>query len=91
VVARVEVDSEVATLEHIVKGVLQMELGYDEEVSVAFGSQLIYDPDFTDNLTEKLSDLGIKNESFITVKDDNEPDTRVNLELVIVARYAPSF
>ncbi|KXG52804.1 Molybdenum cofactor biosynthesis, MoeB [Penicillium griseofulvum] len=90
VVARVEVDSEVATLEHIVKGVLQMELGYDEEVSVAFGSQLIYDPDFTDNLTEKLSDLGIKNESFITVKDDNEPDTRVNLELVIVARDEPS-
>ncbi|KAJ5423282.1 Molybdenum cofactor biosynthesis MoeB [Penicillium cf. griseofulvum] len=90
VVARVEVDSEVATLEHLIKGVLQMELGYDNEVSVAFGSQLIYDPDFTDNLTERLSDLGIKNESFITVKDDNEPDTRVNLELVIVARDEPS-
>ncbi|CAI7633852.1 unnamed protein product [Penicillium glandicola] len=90
VVARVEIDSELATLEHVIEGVLQKELGYGEDISVAFGSQLIYDPDFTDNLTEKLSNLGIKNESFISVVDENEPETRVNLELVIMARNEPS-
>ncbi|KAJ5356930.1 Molybdenum cofactor biosynthesis MoeB [Penicillium concentricum] len=90
VVARVEIDSELATLEHLIQGVLRMELGYEEEISVAFGNELIYDPEFPDNLTMKLSDLGIKNESFITIQDQNEPDTRVNLELVIVARNEPS-
>ncbi|KAJ5800405.1 uncharacterized protein N7518_002473 [Penicillium psychrosexuale] len=89
VVARVEIDPEVATLEHLVQGVLQTELGYSEEISVGFGSESIYDPDFTDNLEKKLFDLGIKNESFITVYDGNEPE-RINLELVVIARNEPS-
>ncbi|KAJ5178550.1 Molybdenum cofactor biosynthesis MoeB [Penicillium coprophilum] len=87
VIARVEIDSELATLEHLIHDVLQMELGYDGGVSLAVGSLMIYDPDFTDDLKTKLSDLGIKNESFIRVKD--EEDTRVDIELMIVARYAP--
>ncbi|KAJ5956331.1 hypothetical protein N7501_010610 [Penicillium viridicatum] len=89
-VARVEIDPELATLEHLIQGVLQMELGYGEEVAVAFGDQLIYDADFTDNLAKRFSDLGIKNESIITILDENEPDTRVNLELVIIERNEPS-
>ncbi|OQE44100.1 hypothetical protein PENCOP_c002G02760 [Penicillium coprophilum] len=88
VIARVEIDSEVATLEHLIQDVLQMELGYDGGVSLAVDSLMIYDPDFTDNLKTKLSDLGIKNESFITVND--EKDTRVDIELMIVARNEPS-
>lgn len=85
VVARVEIDPEVATLEHLIQGVLQTELGYGEEISVGLGSESIYDPDFTDNLEKKLFDLGINNESFITVYDENEPE-RINLELVVIAR-----
>lgn len=85
-VAQVEIDPELATLEHLIQDVLQMELGYGEEVAVAFGNQLIYDADFTDNLVKRLSDLGIKNESIITILDENELETRVNLELVIIAR-----
>lgn len=84
--ARVEIDPELATLEHLIQGVLRMELGYGKEVAVAFGNQLMYDPDFTDNLVKRLSDLDIKNESIVTVVDENEQDTRVNLELVIIAR-----
>lgn len=84
-VARVEIDPELATLEHLIQGVLQTELGYGEDVSIGFGSESIYDPDFTDNLKKKLFDLGIKNESFITVYDENEPE-RINLELVIIDR-----
>ncbi|KAI2749027.1 hypothetical protein DTO012A8_9863 [Penicillium roqueforti] len=89
VVARVEIDPEVATLEHLIQGVLQTELGYGEEISVGLGSESIYDPDFTDNLEKKLFDLGINNESFITVYDENEPE-RINLELVVIARNEPS-
>lgn len=84
-VARVEIDPEVATLEHLIQDVLRMELGYGKEISIGFGSESIYDPEFTDDLTKKLFDLGIKNESFITVYDENEPE-RINLELVIIAR-----
>ncbi|KOS41945.1 hypothetical protein ACN38_g7166 [Penicillium nordicum] len=89
-VARVEIDPELATLEHLIQGVLRMELGYGKEVAVAFGNQLMYDPDFTDNLVKRLSDLDIKNESIVTIVDENEQDTRVNLELVIIARSEPS-
>lgn len=85
-VARVEIDPELATLEHLIQGVLLAELGYGEEVAITFGNQLIYDADFTDNLVKRLSDLGIKNESIVTILDENEPDTRVNLELVIIER-----
>ncbi|KAJ6118554.1 Molybdenum cofactor biosynthesis MoeB [Penicillium samsonianum] len=89
VVARVEIDPEVATLEHLIQDVLRMELGYGKEISIGFGSESIYDPEFTDDLTKRLFDLGIKNESFITVYDENEPE-RINLELVIIARNEPS-
>ena len=84
-VARVEIDPELATLENLIQDVLQTELGYGEEISVGLGSESIYDPDFTDNLNKKLFDLGIKNESSITVYDENEPE-RINLELVVIAR-----
>ncbi|OQE00739.1 hypothetical protein PENVUL_c047G07261 [Penicillium vulpinum] len=89
VVARVEIDPELATLEHLIQDVLRVELGYGEYLSVGLGTQLIYEPDFTDNLTKKLSDLGITNESFITVYDENEPE-RINLELVVMARNEPN-
>lgn len=81
-----EIDPELATLEHLIHGVLQMELGYGEEISVACGNILFYDSDFTDDLAEKLSDLGLKNESFITVKDTKKLDARVDIECLLMAR-----
>ncbi|KAJ5479853.1 Molybdenum cofactor biosynthesisMoeB [Penicillium desertorum] len=90
VVARVEIDPELATLEHLVHDVLQTELGYGEDLIVTIGDTLLYDQDFTDDLTKKLFDIGIKNDSFVTVKDENEPDTRLDLELVIMTRNEPS-
>ncbi|EKV15800.1 Ubiquitin-like activating enzyme (UbaB), putative [Penicillium digitatum] len=89
VVVRVEIDPELATLEHLIHGVLQMELGYGEEISVACGNILFYDSDFTDDLAEKLSDLGLKNESFITVKDTKKLDARVDIECLLMARIEP--
>ncbi|CAG7970522.1 unnamed protein product, partial [Penicillium nalgiovense] len=71
-VSPVEIYPELATLEHLVHDVLRTELGYGRNISLAIGDRLIYDQDFDDDLPEKLFDIGIKNGSFITVKDDNE-------------------
>ncbi|CAG8903427.1 unnamed protein product [Penicillium egyptiacum] len=90
VVARVEIDPELATLGHLVHGILRRELGYGEDLSVTISDTLLYDSEFTDDLTRKLVDVGIKNESFVTVKDENEPDTRIDLEVVIMTRNGPS-
>ncbi|KAJ5783126.1 Molybdenum cofactor biosynthesis MoeB [Penicillium paradoxum] len=90
VLARVEVDFELATFEHLVQDVLQGQLGYGEEISLIVDSKLIYDLDFTDNLTRKLSDYGINSNGFITVNDENDTDTRVNLDLLITERSGPS-
>jgi ubiquitin-like 1-activating enzyme E1 B len=72
-----------------VEGVLQQELGYTEEMSVLADEGVIYDPDLEDNLPKKLSELGIKNGSSLTVldEDDIENDPRVNLEFWVVERY----
>jgi ubiquitin-like 1-activating enzyme E1 B len=85
---RVEIDPALATFNHLVESVLEKELGYDKELTIAIGNEMIYDPDFDDNLKKKLSDFGVSNESIITVTDDNDTDTRVNLEILIVERYA---
>lgn len=86
----VEIDPELATLEHLVHDVLQMELGYGRDISLLIGDRLVYDQEFDDALPDKLFDMGIKNGSFITVKDDNE-SARVNLDVVIKTRYASFF
>lgn len=45
----------------------------------------IYDPDLEDNLPKKLVDVGLSNESFLTVVDDSDDSPRVNLQLIIRA------
>jgi ubiquitin-like 1-activating enzyme E1 B len=73
-----------------VEGVLQGELGYNTgEMSIRIDEGVIYDPEMDDNLPRKLSELGIKSDTFLTVidSDDIEKDPRVNLELRVVERY----
>ncbi|KAI9930513.1 E1 ubiquitin-activating protein uba2 [Aspergillus wentii] len=80
---RITIDPERATVNDLVESVLRLQLGYGEEFSLNTDIGTIYDPDLEDNLPKKLSDLGVKDESFITVVDeDDEP--RVNLELVVM-------
>jgi ubiquitin-like 1-activating enzyme E1 B len=83
---QVFVDPERATLNDLVEGVLRSRLGYGEEISVSNEIGTVYDPDLDDNLPKKLSELGIKNDSFITVVDDDDDNTRVNLELLVKER-----
>jgi len=47
-----------ATLNDLVEDLLRLELGYGEEFSVNNEVGPLYDPDETENLTKKLSELG---------------------------------
>ncbi|KAL2222241.1 putative ubiquitin-like activating enzyme [Thermoascus aurantiacus ATCC 26904] len=87
--ARVFVDPERATLNDLIEGVLRMQLGYGEEFSVMNEVGTLYDPDLEDNLPKKLSELGVKNETFITVVDEGDEEPRVNLELLVSERPEP--
>ena len=53
------VDLTRATLGDLVDGFLKLELGYgDKEISVSNEVGILYDPDETENLRKKLSELG---------------------------------
>jgi len=70
-------------LNDLVEGVLRLQLGYGEELTVNNEVGIVYDPDLDDNLPKKFSDLGIKEDSFLTIIDDNDNEPRVNLQLSI--------
>ncbi|PBP23228.1 hypothetical protein BUE80_DR006040 [Diplocarpon rosae] len=78
---RLLVDMSRATLNDLVEDFLRLELGYSEEIVVNHGADLLYDVEETNNLTKKLSELGIKTDSFLTVIDEDEENPRVNLVL----------
>lgn len=63
--------------------VLRLQLGYGEEFSLSSEIGTIYDPDLEDNLSKKLSELGVKGETLVTVVDEEDEQPRVNLELLI--------
>jgi ubiquitin-like 1-activating enzyme E1 B len=57
---RAYVDLSRATLNDLVEDFLKLQLGYGEkEISVSNEVGILYDPDETDNLSKKLSDLGM--------------------------------
>lgn len=87
--SRIEIDPSRATLSDIVDGVLKMELGYGEEITVMNEKGPIYDPDYQDNLEKKLEDLSIGDASFLVVKDDDDEDPRVDLQLSITVKSLP--
>ncbi|KAF7861815.1 hypothetical protein EAF04_007697 [Stromatinia cepivora] len=81
---RVLVDMSRATLGDLVGGFLKLQLGYGEEFVVNNESGLLYDVEETGNLDKKLSELGIKGDTFLTVideDDENPKGPRVNLVL----------
>ncbi|KAJ5102272.1 ubiquitin-like activating enzyme (UbaB) [Penicillium alfredii] len=82
---RVIVDSDRATLEDLVQAVNRMKLGYSKDnFAVTSSLGLLYDEDMLDNLPKKLSELEIRNDSFLTIIDEQDEDPRVNLELLVV-------
>ncbi|KAI1491951.1 SUMO-activating enzyme subunit uba-2 [Biscogniauxia mediterranea] len=86
----VYVDLSKATLNDLVEGFVRMQLGYGErEFAVNSEDGLLYDPDETDNLEKKLIDLGVKPNSFVTVVDEADEDTFVNVVLNIQEANEP--
>jgi ubiquitin-like 1-activating enzyme E1 B len=81
--SKIVVDGSRATLNDLVKDVLQSRLGYGEEISVNNEVGILYDPDLDDNLSKKFEELGIRPNSFLTVIDDSEENPRVNLSLAV--------
>lgn len=85
--ASVIVDLSRATLGDIVEGYLKENLGLgDREFSVNNDIGILYDFDETDNLPKRLTELGIRNGSFLTIVDDEDEDTLVNIVLDIEDR-----
>ncbi|PLB35626.1 E1 ubiquitin-activating protein ubaB [Aspergillus candidus] len=80
---RLRIDPQRATVQDLVEDILRLQLGYGEEFSINNQLGTFYDPDIEDNLPKKLSDLGVENDGFITVIDDDDDQPRVNLELVV--------
>lgn len=87
--AIVDVDPERATLNDLVDGVLKSELGYGEEMTIMNEVGPIYDPDMEDMLPKRFEDLGVGDESFLTVIDDEEENPRVNLQLAVSSKTIP--
>ncbi|KAI1496173.1 SUMO-activating enzyme subunit uba-2 [Biscogniauxia marginata] len=86
----VYVDLSKATLNDLVEDFVRLQLGYGErEFAVNSEDGLLYDPDETDNLEKKLTELGIKQNSFVTVVDEADEDTFVNVVLNIQEATEP--
>jgi ubiquitin-like 1-activating enzyme E1 B len=85
----VDVDPERATLGDLVDGVLKSELGYGEEMTIMNEIGPIYDPDMEDMLPKRFAELGVQDESFLMVVDDEEDNPRVNLQLAVSSRKLP--
>lgn len=80
------VDPSRATLNDLVQDLLRLQLGYGEEFSVNSEAGILYDPEEDTNLNKTFKELGLVDDSFITVIDEEDEDTKVNLVLSISAK-----
>ncbi|OBR06752.1 ThiF family protein [Colletotrichum higginsianum IMI 349063] len=79
------VDLSRATLKDLVEDFVRLELGYgDKEFAVNNDAGPLYDPDETENLPKKLSDLGINEDTFLTVIDEDDEEPFVNVVISIL-------
>ncbi|KAF2797594.1 ubiquitin-activating enzyme E1 3 [Melanomma pulvis-pyrius CBS 109.77] len=77
------VDTSRATLKDLVDDLLRLQLGYGEEFSVNSEAGILYDPEEDQNLDKTFNQLGLKSDSFITIIDDADDDTKVNVVFTI--------
>ncbi|AEO61515.1 hypothetical protein MYCTH_2311735 [Thermothelomyces thermophilus ATCC 42464] len=87
---RAYVDLSRATLNDLVEDFLKLQLGYGEkDISISNDVGILYDPDETDNLGKKLSELGIGPDSFLTITDEDDEDPFVNVVVAIQEAKEP--
>ncbi|KAK0634563.1 hypothetical protein B0T17DRAFT_482436 [Bombardia bombarda] len=81
---RVHVDLSRATLNDFVEDFVKLEMGYGEkDITVSNEIGILYDPDEAGNLDKKMSELGIKSDSFLTITDDTDKNPYVNVVVAI--------
>ncbi|KAF2261929.1 ubiquitin-activating enzyme E1 3 [Lojkania enalia] len=76
------VDASRATLNDLVK-LLKTQLGYGEEFSIHSEASLLYDPEEDQNMPKTFDELDLKQDRFVTVIDEADEDTKVNLVFFI--------
>ncbi|ORY13543.1 ubiquitin-activating enzyme E1 3 [Clohesyomyces aquaticus] len=81
-----EVDISRATLDDLVERLLKAKLGYGGEFSINSEAGILYDPEEDQNLSKTFKELGLKSDSFITVIDDEDEDTKVNVVFSIAEK-----
>jgi ubiquitin-like 1-activating enzyme E1 B len=77
------VDTSRATLNDLVQDLLRLQLGYGEEFSINSESGLLYDPEEDQNLPKTFDELGLKQDTFITVVDESDENAKVNVVFAI--------
>ncbi|KAK8038736.1 ThiF family protein [Apiospora rasikravindrae] len=86
----VYVDLSRATLKDLVGDFVRLQLGYgDKELAVSTEAGVLYDPEEEDNLSKKLGELGIKQDTFVTIVDEDDDDVFVNVVLNIQEAKEP--
>lgn len=79
-----------ATLKDLVEDFVRLELGYgDKEFALNNDAGPLYDPDETENLSKKLSELGITEDTFLTVIDEDDDEPFVNVVISIQESCVP--
>lgn len=77
-----------ATLKDLVEDFVRLQLGFgDKEFAVNNELGPLYDPEETENLPKKLSELGIKADTFLTVIDEDDDEPFVNVVINIEEAY----
>ncbi|KAL1898705.1 E1 ubiquitin-activating protein uba2 [Ceratocystis pirilliformis] len=80
----ISVDLNVATLSDLVNGFLRSNMGYgSKDIVVSNDVGPLYDADEDQNLDKKLTELGINPDSFLTIIDEDDDETFVNVTLNI--------
>ncbi|TWU78847.1 E1 ubiquitin-activating protein uba2 [Metarhizium rileyi] len=80
----IKADLSRATVNDVVEDIIKNQLGFGERDFVLNNEVgIVYDADEVENLPKKLSDLGIKGGSFLTVIDEDDDEPLVNIVINI--------
>ena len=82
--ATLNVDTKRAKLSDLVDYTLKEQLGYTEDFSVKRDADILYDVDEDLHLDKTFEELGIEGDNFITISDDAEENTKVDIVFSII-------
>ncbi|USP74249.1 Ubiquitin-activating enzyme E1-like [Curvularia clavata] len=74
-----DADTKRAKLSNLVDDIVKEKLGYTGDFSVKRDADILYDVDEDIHLEKTFEELGLKGDTFVTVSDDSEEDTKVDV------------